>query len=291
MLITIRHKLTIDFKGPVQRLLFHLLMSPQSGPTQKVVDWTLDIPGEAKQVPMIDGFGNKALFASLTNVEEPLDITVSGTVETLSSNGVLGWPMGEPVPWLYHRATPATRVPVSVWGKFRSEAAQRDSQLGAMHGLMERIHDMLNARNEAEAAEAEQGQSQSQASEAGSQSQSQSQDEPDMGLDPALEYAGTFVGSARALGIPARFVSGYYLAGPDEDIESGAHAWAEAYVEGLGWIAFDPRLDLCPTDRHVRVAVGLDAESAVAIRAYPSVGDETVPVETVEISVAAEPGR
>ena len=289
MIITIRHKLTIDFKAPVQRLLLHLLMTPQSGPTQKVNDWTLDISGEAKKVPMIDGFGNQALFASLATIEEPLDITVSGSVETLSSTGVLGWPMGEPVPWLYHRTTPATRVPVSIWGKFRSEAAQRDSQLSAMHGLMERIHDMLNARNEAGAPEA--GQSQSQSSGAGSQSQSQSQDEPDMGLDPALEYAGTFVGSARALGVPARFVSGYYLAEEDEDIESGAHAWAEAYVEGLGWIAFDPRLDLCPTDRHVRMAVGLDADSAVAVRAHPTVGDETVPIETVEISVAAEPGQ
>ena len=283
MLITIRHTLSIDFKTPVSRLLMHLLMTPQSGVTQKVVDWTLDIPGEAKSVPMIDGFGNQAVFASLTDVEEPLEIGVTGTIETLGGNGVLGWPMGEPVPWLYHRMTAATRVPVSVWGKFRSEAANRDSQLGAMHGLMARIHDMLNARAEAQA-EAEQSQSQSQSSEPASQSQSQ--EDPEQVIDPALEYAGTFVGSARALGIPARFVSGYYLAPEDEDIESGTHAWAEAYVEGLGWIGFDPRLDSCPTDRHVRMAVGLDAASAIAVRAYPPVGDDSVPVETTEISVA-----
>ena len=97
--------------------------------------------------------------------------------------------------------------------------------------------------------------------------------------------------SARALGIPARFVSGYYLAEQDEDVESNTHAWAEAYIEGLGWIAFDPRLDLCPTDRHVRVAVGLDGETAAPIRAHPAVGPDGLPVETLEILVAEDADR
>ena len=44
------------------------------------------------------------------------------------------------------------------------------------------------------------------------------------------------------------------------------HAWAEALVEGLGWVGFDPANRMCPTDRYVRLACGLDAASAAPIR-------------------------
>ncbi len=286
MLISIRHRLRIDFATASQRVLLHLLMTPQSGSTQQVVDWSLDLSAESRRVPIADGFGNQALFVSLSDLDKPLEITISGRIRTLSGNGVLGWQKAEPVPWLFHRVTPTTRVPASIWGKFRGEASRREDQLGAMHGLMARIHEMLGARSESEA-----GQSQSQSQTDGESTQTQSQDEVEFIPDQALEYARTFVGSARALGIPARFVSGYYLAEDDENVDSNTHAWAEAYIEGLGWIGFDSRLDMCPTDRHVRMAVGFDAETAAPIRAHPAVGIDDLPVETVEILVAEEADR
>ena len=36
------------------------------------------------------------------------------------------------------------------------------------------------------------------------------------------------------------------------------HAWAEVYVESLGWVGFDPSNGISPDERYVRVAVGLD---------------------------------
>ena len=47
---------------------------------------------------------------------------------------------------------------------------------------------------------------------------------------------------------------------------SWGHAWAEAFVPDFGWIAFDPANGFCPTDCHVRVAIGLDALGAAAVR-------------------------
>ncbi|MGA9199818.1 MAG: transglutaminase family protein, partial [Pseudolabrys sp.] len=43
-------------------------------------------------------------------------------------------------------------------------------------------------------------------------------------------------------------------------------AWAEAYVENLGWVGFDPTNGICITDAHVRVAVGLDYLGASPVR-------------------------
>ena len=49
------------------------------------------------------------------------------------------------------------------------------------------------------------------------------------------------------------------------DQEAG-HAWAEAYVPDLGWVAFDAANGICTTDAHVRVAVGLDYLGVTPIR-------------------------
>jgi transglutaminase-like putative cysteine protease len=74
-----------------------------------------------------------------------------------------------------------------------------------------------------------------------------------------------FIGAAHHLGIPARFVSGYFRR-DEKVVQETGHAWAEAFVDGLGWVAFDPAAGFCPTDGHVRVAVGLDWLGAAPVR-------------------------
>ncbi len=54
-------------------------------------------------------------------------------------------------------------------------------------------------------------------------------------------------------------------AGESADADT-SHAWAEAYVPDLGWVGFDPSDGACPTDAHVRVAIGLDSLGAAAVR-------------------------
>ncbi|MBN9360590.1 MULTISPECIES: transglutaminase family protein [unclassified Devosia] len=97
---------------------------------------------------------------------------------------------------------------------------------------------------------------------------------------PASDYAHGFIGAARALEIPARYVTGY-LHGSDSE-QPALHAWAEAWDDGLGWIGFDAMLLLCPTDRHVRVAVGLDATSTMPVRSIPVAGEPQVLAMSVE---------
>ena len=65
----------------------------------------------------------------------------------------------------------------------------------------------------------------------------------------------------RSVGIPARYVSGYlHAAGV------ASHAWAEAFVPNLGWVAFDATNGFCATDAHVRIAAGLDYLGAAPVR-------------------------
>jgi transglutaminase-like putative cysteine protease len=79
------------------------------------------------------------------------------------------------------------------------------------------------------------------------------------------DHAHVFISAARVMGLPARYVNGYFLTYSDEPAEAH-HAWAEAWIEGLGWLGFDPANRICPTDHYVRLACGLDSGSAAPIR-------------------------
>lgn len=54
------------------------------------------------------------------------------------------------------------------------------------------------------------------------------------------DFHSLFIGEARSLGIPARFIMGLPLpAGKPEGVISGYHCWAEFYLEGKGWVPID----------------------------------------------------
>jgi transglutaminase-like putative cysteine protease len=83
------------------------------------------------------------------------------------------------------------------------------------------------------------------------------------------------------MGVPARYVSGH-LARRDRTDQEAAHAWAEAWIEGLGWVGFDPANGICPTERYVRIATGLDYLGAAPVRGASYGGSgETLAVKLV----------
>ncbi len=73
------------------------------------------------------------------------------------------------------------------------------------------------------------------------------------------DFAHVMLGILRNVGIPARYVSGYFYNPnrlPDE-VEA-SHAWVEVYLPGYGWRGFDPTHDRVPDTRYVKLAVGRD---------------------------------
>lgn len=270
MRISIRHQLSVTPPPGTANAVLQLLLTPPSGATQKVESWSVEMAGIGNAGRFTDAYGNAAHLVNQSKPEGTLVVTVNGVVETTDRHGVLGRQGVGPVPALYRRLTPLTKAPVALYSKFRDS---KESRLDILHGLMARVGETLGTAEQPVSA-----QTQSQMAADGSQSQSQTAPAP-ASLPPASDYAHGFIGACRALGIPARYVTGY-LAGA-EDGQPAFHAWAEAHDEGLGWIGFDPLLQLCPTDRHVRLGVGLDALGAQPVRIVPA-GDG---VTTTEISV------
>lgn len=81
-------------------------------------------------------------------------------------------------------------------------------------------------------------------------------------------YASAFAFVMRAAGIPARVVAGYQggevnpLNGIVQVRQYDAHAWAEIWLEGRGWVEYDPTAAVAPQriERGARAAVGDEAE-------------------------------
>ena len=59
----------------------------------------------------------------------------------------------------------------------------------------------------------------------------------------------------RALGLPARFASGYLDCAASEAGRASTHAWAEAYLPEIGWIGYDPTLGEATSGQHVVTGV------------------------------------
>ncbi|HWV20912.1 MAG TPA: transglutaminase family protein [Devosia sp.] len=254
MRIAIDHRLSVTVPQGTAQAVFHLLLTPPSGPTQTVESWSVEGPGIGNAGRFTDGFGNAAHLVNQLRPEGEITIRVRGEVTTRDTHGVLGRPAGEPVPALYRRLTDLTRAPARLHSPFRDS---RENRLSICHALMARVGEALGLPETPDAPR------QMQAD--GGQEQALETGEVATQRPGAADYAHLFIGAARALDIPARYVVGYRLA----DGEDGLHAWAEAFDEGLGWIGFDPFMQICPTERYVRLAIALDAETAPVLRTVP----------------------
>jgi transglutaminase-like putative cysteine protease len=81
------------------------------------------------------------------------------------------------------------------------------------------------------------------------------------------DFAVLMMEAARALGLAARFVSGYlYVPADDTHVGGGnTHAWCEVYLPGAGWVEFDPTNGIIGSRDLIRVAVARDPRQAVPL--------------------------
>jgi transglutaminase-like putative cysteine protease len=258
MKLTIRHTLTFSLGTPA-RAVQHVLLTALATPQQKIERWSIEMPGFAEAPTFRDGFGNKAHVVSQVKPEPKIVVTVTGAVETIDKAGVLGRLEYDPPPAMFRRPTEATKADTAMLAGLKDGA----DRIALFHELMDRSHNIPGTP----------GQTQSQGTEGRSQGQLAT-------ARQATDMAQAFIGAARALGIPSRYVTGYLL----EDGLASFHSWAEGWDDGLGWIGFDPMLNVCPTDNYIRIASGLDATSTMPIRSVPVWSE--MPVEVVEITAA-----
>lgn len=104
------------------------------------------------------------------------------------------------------------------------------------------------------------------------------------------DFAHLAIGCLRAMGLAARYISGYLetLSSSDKEHLIGAdasHAWFSVYLPNHGWIDFDPTNNLIPPDRHVTLAWGRDFADVTPLKGVVIGGGQ----HALTVSVTVEP--
>lgn len=247
MHIFIEHETLYRYDPPARFTTQYIRMTPRQHGNLQV--WSWSVQGPRKMTQFTDGFGNAVHVLSITEPHQEVRLIVKGEVWTQDTHGVLPLEHDPFSPLFYVNATPLTVADAAIrdFAEGFREAAAKDC-LPALHDLMSALHRRVVYRIGATDVA-------STAAEAFAKGEGVCQD-----------HAHIFLGACRALGVPARYVSGYMWTDKQDGTHDANHAWAEAFVPNLGWVSFDVANCVAATDAYVRVAQGRDYLDAAPVR-------------------------
>jgi transglutaminase-like putative cysteine protease len=263
--LQVRHETVYAYEDPVPWGLLQLRLTPRSHRSQRVLTWNLHLEGAREEAAFEDQHRNAARLVSMEPGASRLSVTVEGEVEVTDTAGVIG-PHGGFCPlWLFARPTPRTQAGPECT-RLLSAVAQEPSALARLHALSAAVAQAVRWEH-------------------GTSTVTWTAEEAlTAGRGVCQDQAHVFIACARALDIPARYVSGYLLM--EQAQQDASHAWAEAWIPDLGWVGFDVANGISPDARYVRVATGLDySEASPVSGARHGTGGESL---TVAVEVRAQ---
>lgn len=98
------------------------------------------------------------------------------------------------------------------------------------------------------------------------------------------DFAVLFIEACRAVGLAARFVSGYQEGDPDTR-DRHLHAWAEVYLPGAGWRGYDPTLGLAVGDRHIALVASAYPDYAAPLTGRLRAGASAKATMSYQLSI------
>ncbi|MDG4784505.1 transglutaminase family protein [Micromonospora sp. WMMD1102] len=249
--LRIRHQTGFSYAGPVASSYNEARMSPRNEARQAVLEARVEVWPSARTYRYEDYWGTVVTAFDLHDAHDSLQVTAISTVETLGPGDQLAATDG--VSWADLRGpenadrwyelllpTPRTALDEELTGLAESVRAAQPTPHAAAMALCEQVRDEVAYASGATGV-------QTDAVQAWRQRKGVCQD-----------ISHLVVGLLRAVGIPARYVSGYLHPAPDAAIGDGvvgqSHAWVEWWVGR--WTAFDPTNGIPVGERHVVVGRG-----------------------------------
>ena len=263
MHLQIRHRSVYEYSGEVRAAMQLVRLTPRPFAGLSVGHWR--IRGEHRRPLMrtTDGFGNVLHVHEIRDARRRTAIFVEGEVETRDTQGVVGAGHCTLPPGFFLRRTSLT-TPDDALHQLAHQVPH-GSVLDRLHQLMAIVRERIDYRVGT------------------THVGTTARDALRVGAGVCQDHAHVFVTCCRVLGVPARYVSGYLWTGADID-DGASHAWAEAWVDELGWVGFDPANRICPGENYVRTAIGLDYWSTAPIRGiWSGAGQESLEV-TVRVA-------
>ena len=211
---------------------------PKATQGQHIVSWAMEFEGAREELSYDDQNHNHVTLVSVNEGARHVVVTCQGQVETEDRAGVIGHHAGHLPLWAFLGHTDLTRPGPRI-RQLLATVPRGEGVVPTLHNLSDAIRNLVSydvghthvdtTAEEAIAA----------------------------GHGVCQDHAQIFIAAARSLEIPARYVSGYLMM-DDRIHQEATHAWAEAWVQGLGWVGFDVSNGISPDPRYVRVATGRD---------------------------------
>jgi transglutaminase-like putative cysteine protease len=254
MAYSVRHITGFRYEPAVRESVMEVRMQPRTDFRQRCLSFSLDVTPRANMMVYRDFYGNAVHHFDIPEKHDLIEITAQAIVDVLPAQLL-------------------QREDANDWNELDARVAQTDywemllaSQYAGPTELLEKLASELNLTRRGNPLELLQELNGRLYELFEYVPNSTNVDSP---IDDALrarrgvcqDFAHIMITLVRKLKIPCRYVSGYLFhedKAKDRSPAGATHAWVEAYLGDLGWVAFDPTNNLLGCDRHVRVAVGRD---------------------------------
>jgi transglutaminase-like putative cysteine protease len=266
MRLAVSHRTVYRYNRPARFVAQSHRLTPADNQGQRVERWSITAEGATFGARCRDGAGDLIVTMTHQGPVGEIAIVVEGLVETRDTAGLLRSHAEAIAPMVYLRPTAATALNRALTELCDGAlAGRRDA------GDLDRAHLLSAAVAEAIAYAPGVTHAHTTAAEA-----------LEIGQGVCQDHAHALIALARAAGLPARYVTGYLFAREEGEPHEASHAWAEIFIEGLGWVGFDPANRCCPDERYIRLGSGRDARDAAPIRGVSGgFAEEDMEVEVI----------
>ncbi|RZL94848.1 MAG: transglutaminase family protein [Variovorax sp.] len=294
MLLHVTHETRYAYTPPVETAQHLAHLKPLVTPSQRLVSHSLAIsPEPAQRSESPDVYGNARAFFALDSTHEELVVTAESVVET--SVAELSPSVTRDLPWeevreRFRYAKGADFDPASEF-VFPSRYVPRHDDFAAYarpsfepgRPVFDAAMDLTLRMYRDFVYDAKSTEINTPAVEALAQRHGVCQD-----------FAHIMIGCFRAMGLPARYVSGYLLTQPPPGKArlvgaDASHAWVSVYLpgaEGPGdWADFDPTNGRQPGEDYVSLAIGRDYSDVSPMRGVLHGGAR----HTLDVGVTVQP--
>lgn len=275
MLLRISHETKLSYTAPVSETVFEVRMAPTTDEDQTTLGYRLRTTPTSPVTSYRDGLGNRVDLFNISKPYEELVILATSYVRTHRRSAQVR--LGAAAGLLAEGAASVDALEFLQPSKLadRSDAIDafaaalprpRPGEAGAdyVQGLMDAVGGRLKFDSKI------------------TQTRTKASDAFDLGGGVCQDFAHLFIAACRALGLPARYVSGYV----NHPGELATHAWAQVWGgDRAGWVDVDPTTRKFVADNHVAIGFGRDYSDVPPNRGLWKGRAE----ETINVAVKVEP--
>jgi len=264
MRFDVRYRTLISYEALAVDSHNEVRARPATTPFQNVIDSSLHIAPPASTRLFTDGWGTIVESFGIRLPHIAMEVIAEATVETTRPTEVtalvalegLDDPQFIDTHYEFLCATPSTTASPAMEALAADLRQRATHVLGLVTSLQQAVVDHFEYRPGATSVT-------TTAAEAF-----------ELGAGVCQDHAHVMVALAREVGLPARYVSGYFFTAADHDgsdstddlVTVQTHAWVEVAIPGHRWLAMDPTNGLIPGERHVKIGHGPDYSAVMPFR-------------------------